>query len=71
MDEAIPLQYPLRLVGLLLESCVQSRIATACGCWSRPTRAMQAVLAGCKHASTLLTVLTCLAIVCVHSKDAD
>eukprot|EP00959_Pyramimonas_sp_CCMP1952_P039025 817383-Pyramimonas_sp.AAC.1 len=47
MSEAAVLQYPLRLLWVLLEFYGQPRVIKACGCWGLPTRAQQGILAGC------------------------
>ena len=71
MNEAQHMSFPLRLLWLLLETYAQPRVIRAYGCWSIPTRALQGILAGCTHATTLLTVLTYRAVVKVHTHYRD
>eukprot|EP00959_Pyramimonas_sp_CCMP1952_P473196 9501325-Pyramimonas_sp.AAC.1 len=53
---------------MLLESYVQPRVIHAYGCWSLLTVALQGMLAGCAHATTLLNILALRVISKVHPK---
>ena len=62
ISEARLMKFPMRLLWMLLDSYSQPRVIRAFGCWSRSFRALQGILAGCTHATTLLSVLTYRAI---------
>ena len=62
ISEARLMKLPMRLLWMLLDSYSQPRVIRAFGCWSRSFRALQGILAGCTHATTLLSILTYRAI---------
>eukprot|EP00959_Pyramimonas_sp_CCMP1952_P246279 5147534-Pyramimonas_sp.AAC.1 len=56
------MQSPMRLLWMLLDSYSQPRVIRAFGRWSQSFRALQGILAGCTHATTLLSFLTYRAV---------
>ena len=57
LNEAAAVDYPLRLVGMLIMAYRQPRALKAYQSLSRTTIAHQGNLAGCSHATTCLIVL--------------
>eukprot|EP00959_Pyramimonas_sp_CCMP1952_P391368 8201845-Pyramimonas_sp.AAC.1 len=60
--EARSMQFPMGLLWMLLDSYSQPRVIRAFGCSSKSFRALQGMLAGCTHATTLLSILTYRAV---------